>query len=533
MSMKNLNGCFYEPVNSDSSLSSIRDLLILLRSCIGPKSMKKFLITSGGYVELTSNSQTIADRLEVNNPICRYILQSVKVKEDFGFFEGVLILSMLEQIWTKLYKELLPIQKVINTFEELTKNCNNIMKSTNNAFKVDFNSAKDLVHIVKNVIISKKCSILTDIFIETLCGNIVKSFLMSINEDFIIKRISVKVEQGSDCSYSHNGILYSIVDDYKEEVVLNNLKQSNKTIFSVILFTIMLNNENETTHTLEKILQFLQTAVKQGINLVACQKTVHDSIKLFLRRNGVILLERMGSELANNFKEMTNTVPLSNVYKLKDICIDNVKGLLTSIDIIQFNEKQYFLLNNKENTMNTLVLCTSNLTNESDFKLVIEQALATLRGITTHPYLLPGAGCFEVWFSVHLQRIQVLKGSLCLIEREITLCLQKALILASGQQYPFTFDSVYHHSWPNKNFDQCKCNCGMVSNNNVSNHNGKWIEFNEHTFVSEPAEKLNKISFEPSDCVVMDSAILKNNAFSSALEMCSNLLSVGLVVYKN
>lgn len=368
-----LKYCSLEPVTSDAFISSLRDLVTLLKSCIGPKGMPKLLVTSGNYIDLTSYSHTLGDRLDLQNPICRYILQAMKAQPDFGLYMGVFISSTLEQVWTMQSNDQYSTSSIIEAVEHLVENCNNLFSSAKFALKIDFNSVKILVYIAKNVLLSKQFLFLSAKFVENLSLNIVKAFLISIdNNDFKFSRVSIRTEQGSDESHCYSGILYQIVEN-DEQLLLYNIKryQSVTCGYHILLFSIILINDekNEENTVVNTTLRILQSAVELGIHIVACQKVVHDSIKLFLRRNGVLLLERMGTELTNTVKEISNAMTISDLSQITDEDIGKMKGYLTSIDFIKFNKKKYLLLENSKRTVTTLVISTSSLARENEVKV--------------------------------------------------------------------------------------------------------------------------------------------------------------------
>lgn len=70
---------------------------------------------------------------------------------------------------------------------------------------------------------------------------------------------------------------------------------------------------------------FIDTAVSKGIQVIACQKVIHPMLLLNLRRQGILVLQRLGRQkaealenLSGKVKDMSFTYILFLTYCLND-----------------------------------------------------------------------------------------------------------------------------------------------------------------------------------------------------------------------
>lgn len=119
----------------------------------------------------------------------------------------------------------------------------------------------------------------------------------------------------------------------------------------------MENTSNDNSNSIiDKIMHILKQAVELNVRIIACQKTVAADIKLYLMRQKVLLMDRMGTTLTENLIHTSKAFPISQICADYLSDIDKLTGTLTSVQYIEFNDCDYVLLKNTEHSVSTLLI---------------------------------------------------------------------------------------------------------------------------------------------------------------------------------
>lgn len=181
--------------------------------------------------------------------------------------------------------------------------------------------------------------------------------------------------------------------------------------------------------------------------VIACQKVISDVIKFELQRDGVLVLERLGTTLTDSLQRLTGCVAISDVagflsppnivldeidtsetnkFNPRDVdeFCDGFVGSLTDIHVVEVSGNTYLQLENsrrrtKPDKVNNhmtkglidkgivtkgspvvtfLLPALTSVTSES-LKAVVEESLRVLRHAAIHPLVAAAGGCFEAALS--------------------------------------------------------------------------------------------------------------------------------------
>ncbi|KAJ9585945.1 hypothetical protein L9F63_020402 [Diploptera punctata] len=547
-----------QPLDGHEFISILRSFRRMLSSCIGPRAGIKIVITPAGYITYTSSSSRLLNSIILENPICVYINQIIKSQmktyQDCGLYCGIFITTLLENVLTKEMD--LPFPAVIKIIEYLTSEMESVFNLNSMKMKVDFSTIKQLLPLVQSILSSKPLCGLTEPQIENLQFNIVKGFVQTIGSP--IGRLVVECTDGSEMeSKVFPGLLYQI----KHEDLVNLNDKCTKEGITILLFNIMLTDveddikisdnrdvkiekNTKKNYFLEESLSLFEEVVNMNVDIVACQKVVDPALCFYLERRGILVLERLGTDLTVLLEKLSQATSISTV---NFNCLrDKLAGFFGRIDIIkqiQFGKRHYLLLEKKSGNMATLICNAPNEEAATELKVVIKQCISALNSLILYPEVTPGAGCFEMSFSIRLM-IQVLNkfdNSIC-TRSQIESCIswfQKALVYSAGMcnesSSHFTVDSVYGHVWK---FNKENCCCGLISHDMVKKQgNVEWVQFfnNEGTFFLQNLKLFSKLSSDSlalKEHAIVDLYKSKENAIKLCVETCVSLLGIGMVVYK-
>lgn len=543
MSVVNIQNIELQPLTGHEFITVLQEFCALIKSCIGPNGHLKLLVTGGNYSQLTSISVHLMERMPINNPVCQYIATAIKSLPDFGLYAGVVISLVLCSALREQESNCLSYRPIVDSIEELIVTCMELMDSENASYAVDFTSVNIFIMLSKSIVRTKLFGILTEDNITDLCVHIVKAFILSLDiETLKIGKILIITESGQENFKTYNGILYRITDFDKNTLEKIKKLEALTSNINILIFTCMLSeetsNEESVPFVVDNFLVILKQCEKLGVHIIACQKVVDNSIKLYLQREGIVLLDRMGITLTEALVELTGALPISDISSSIMTDLHTMLGTVKSVGCISYNYKHYVSLENDNKSVVTLFVHCFNIIERMEIKTVIQQVVDSLKTIVQTPRVTCGGGCLEVWMSVHLQlTMQNKKQHQNRIQQRCLDWFQKALIAATGIKLPLAFDTVYCHAWPVEDADQLTCNCKLVTRDLVEQSGGTWVLLHENRNIT-----VSQIQHEYSLCkkpqlnmrndLIIESLIHKKNAIIMALETCINVLSIGVIIYK-
>ncbi|XP_075222081.1 molecular chaperone MKKS-like isoform X1 [Lycorma delicatula] len=528
------------PMKDPLFISILKEFKNMLKSSVGPNGNLKILVSGGGYIQLTSSSSLILQHYDqFDSPIVQFIAQIVKGQIDYGLYVGLIVSSFVEHFLSLQYNGKITAKQSISLISFMNDCFNKIFDSDKLKIRLSFNSINDLTPLVRSVLQSKCHLFLSHDFMQELCVQIIKAFLFTLDtENMTTGKVIVQVFTGKEELKFCPGIVYQLVDGSDSWIYhLVEKKMKHNTEMKTLLFTTMLTDEKSKCDAnyylqddkLKKIFEIVKRSVELGVTLIACQKVVHKEIVLYLRRKSVIVLERMGTDLANSFKDISGSCPISDINKLILADLTNMIGVIKKVNVFEINTKLYLLMECHLASVVTLIFNSSSLCGSQQIKLLVEQALKALRVLVSSPYVCPGAGCFETSLFFHLKTMDEKK-----FLGDENLWVLNALLQASGHSLPVFVDTVFKHAWSTE--DQLRCNCHLISRDIVFDNFGSHqlislygvTSINDNTYLQSSDCKLIKMSPD----AIVDSFLLKRNAVAVSIESCINLLGIGTVVYK-
>ena len=142
---------------------------------------------------------------------------------------------------------------------------------------------------------------------------------------------------------------------------------------NVLVFTCMLTeeriNSGSTSCVIDNFSIILKHCKKLNVYIIACQKVVDTSIKLNLQREGILLLDRMGTQLTEALVELSGALPISDISLCLKRNLQTMIGTVKNIGYISCNYKAYVSLENKRSNIVTLLVHCSNIAEQVEIKV--------------------------------------------------------------------------------------------------------------------------------------------------------------------
>nr|CAD7395656.1 unnamed protein product [Timema cristinae] len=414
-----------KPLDNPDFITTLRTFCGILRSCLGPKSGVKMLVSGGDYLTITSASSRIIRNIPLSDPICVFIAQIMKAQlekcNNFGLYTGILVSSIIEQVLSKKDKVAISLATVV--LQEILPKLSSFLKSDCLKIPINFSSVKQLIHIVNSVLLSKPMCGLTVHEVEPLGVCLVKAFLGSIGEE--MGEVIVISGDGTQCdSRLYPGVLYMFdVHDNLLDLLEKQFHGGTEDLL-LALFNIMLTNDecgnklsndsnkiritsessfNTESEFLKQAMLVIEQAINSGVKIIACQKVVHPMLRMHLRRKGVLLLDRLGTAPAQAVQKLSGAVPISSLTRYVEN-LDMMLGRVTSVRRLICDGKEYLHLQRKGGNVTTLFVNAIGEEATIELKVCVEQSLSLLYQLVSQPVVTPGAGCFDMFLSASLQQ---------------------------------------------------------------------------------------------------------------------------------
>lgn len=263
-------------------------------------------------------------------------------------------------------------QKLMQTISSVSIQVQELLASKSVSRKVDFSSINCFLPLVRTIVSSKCSTLSANLDLDKLCIEVVKLFLNCVDEQTnTVGRIYIKVESGISHISSHNGLLYQVVEAHDLEII----KQISGGM-KLLLFSCKIETHDEESSPIHNaVIQILEQAIRVGVKMIACQKTVSADVKLYLMRRNIVVLDRMGTDLTTELERMSQAFPISRLdVAMSDL--SRVVGDLTSVEHVQFSEADYVLLQNDMMSVGTLLVLSRSLAGVEHLK-VCNNALET------------------------------------------------------------------------------------------------------------------------------------------------------------
>ncbi|MEQ2167941.1 hypothetical protein GOODEAATRI_009233 [Goodea atripinnis] len=296
-----------------------------LRSSYGPTArLKQVHNNIGGSVVTSSTSSVLLQAVASSQPIISLIrssiLNHVSRFSDCGLFAAVFCLCLLEQAGQCGLRK----NVMIKVNKHLLALCTGYLQQEDCGCKVklDFCSSQSLITLARSVISSKPTCVLTEPESGHISRLAVQAFLLTVPCNIpdtvrLGRTVTITIEGHSVLkSAVFPGLLLSMPENLCFDSLCSPLH--------VVLFSISLAGDlgeigdgriemhqgvDVDSQILDQLLELGKQVLKDGVKLFLCQKVIHPVLQHYLRCNGVIVIERLGSK--NEVSESTSVLGCS------------------------------------------------------------------------------------------------------------------------------------------------------------------------------------------------------------------------------
>ncbi|GAA6213990.1 McKusick-Kaufman/Bardet-Biedl syndromes putative chaperonin [Lates japonicus] len=551
--------CTDLPLDDTDICSKFKLLRQLLSSCFGPTGrLKQVHNNIGGHVVTTSTSSVLLPAISSSQPLVNLIktsiLNHVSRFSDCGLFAAILCLDLIEQakqsglggnVSVRLNKHLLSL-------------CTSYLQREDCGCKVklDFCSSQNLVTLARSIISSKPACVLTEQETLHISKLAVQAFLLTVPCDnpgtvTLGRTVTVPVEGQSVLNSAvFPGLLLDITDAF----CLSKPENQNSNPLRVVLFSASLAGDlselgdgiievhpgvDTDSQILDQLLELGKQAVKDEVQLFACQKVIHPVLQQYLRSQGIIVIERLGITLMEPLIQLTGVQPVATLHTALPA---KAYGRVRDISVRQFGSKTMLHLHPAgESAVCTMVLCHRNETMLCELKVVCQKAENVLRLSLKEPSALLGGGCTETHLAAYIRHKtlhEVPESALGCSQTEYRLGVERfchslesvaAALEHNGGNSLIDLTHAHHWTLPadvtrgHMEDSLGFCGCGLVG----SSPSNKWTYLNTKYTEFSPATLSRDTTVQPR---VLDSFTAKLNALHVAVETANLALDVRYII---
>ncbi|NXK67329.1 TCPB protein, partial [Sylvietta virens] len=555
-----------EPLTRDAESQSLSLLGGILKSSYGPAGRLKQLHNGvGGCVCTTSQSSTLLGHLSVSQPVLRVLTASVQNHvsrfSDCGLFTAILCCGFIENFRSL---NVAPFT-VIKISKHLLRLCMDHLKSEACGCRVsvDFSNVEIPVCLVRSILTSKPACMLNKTEVDHLTSLVLKAFIFTVpchvETNAVLGKcviIPVKGRRIVD-STVFPGLLIEI-----REIQLGKplaVKRTSSNMIKIALFSVSMSgdgfNPEEGTvavhHSislevseLNQLLNVGMQLVKDEVGLVVCQKVMHPSLKQYLKKNGIIAVDRAGLSVMEPLGRMTgNRPPVASIHLLSPGCYGSLKDLC----IESLASKHFLHLIPEDTVICSLILCSRSETAWDELKRVCETAGHVLQLTVKEPLALLGGGCTETHLASYIRYkssslpASIFKDLDCsqtqyqMVADGFCRSLESVAHSLSHDGEDILTDMVYGHCWFVPSGSPCvsklsdlvsKCSCGM--NGNTEELSWRFLQGQSGSPVIQVCPK--EPSAKVADFLTLDCFAAKCSGLQVALETANLILDLSYII---
>jgi len=393
----------------------------MLRTTYGPRGMDKMLVDTLGEVTITNDGATILDKMDVQHPAAKMLVQIAKGQDDevgdgtktSVIFAGEL-LKAAEELLEKNVHPTIIINGYKKALQEATRFAEKIAKD------VDLNNNELLKKVAATALTSKAVHGVRDYFAE-IAVKAVKQIVEYRNDKRYVDIDNIQIIKKHGGSLADTKLIYGIVLD-KEVVHPGMPKRVENAKIALIDApleiekpeidaeirindpTMMRKFIAEKENILSKMIDKIASV---GASVVICQKGIDDVAQHFLAKKGILAVRRVKRSDMEKLERATGGRIISNIDDLteKDL------GYAKLVEERKVGEDKMVFIEGTKDPKAVSILIRGGLERVVDeAERVFRDALSVVADVIKVPKIVYGGGAFEIELAKHLREYALQVG---------------------------------------------------------------------------------------------------------------------------
>ncbi|MEM1796522.1 MAG: thermosome subunit beta [Zestosphaera sp.] len=398
-----------------SNMVAAMTIAEILRTTYGPRGMDKMLVDTLGDVTITNDGATILDKMDVQHPTAKMLVQIAKGQDDevgdgtktAVIFAGEL-LKAAEELLNKEVHPTIIINGYKKALEEATRYAESIARD------VDINDLETLKKIASTALTSKAVHGVRDYFAE-IAVKAVKQVAEDRDGRIYVDLDNIQIIKKHGGSLADTKLVYGVILD-KEVVHPGMPKRVEKAKIALIDAPLEIEKTEidaeiriSDPEMMRKFIEQKENILKEmvekiaaaGANVVICQKGIDDVAQHFLAKKGILAVRRVKRSDMEKLERATGGRIVTSIRDLTP----NDLGYAELVEERRVgNEKMVFVEGCKNPKAVTILIRGSSDMILDDTERSFNDALHSLRNILKDPKIVPGGGAVEVELALRLRK---------------------------------------------------------------------------------------------------------------------------------
>ena len=386
----------------------------ILRTTYGPRGMDKMLVDTLGDVTITNDGATILDKMDVQHPTAKMLVQIAKGQDDevgdgtktAVVFAGEL-LKAAEELLNKEVHPTIIINGYKRALEEAVKYAESIARDVN------INDLETLKKIASTALTSKAVHGVREYFAE-IAVKAVKQVAEDRDGRIYVDLDNIQIIKKHGGSLADTKLVYGIILD-KEVVHPGMPKRVEKAKIALIdapleiekpdiTAKINITSPDQIKTFLDEETRVLKDMVEKiaatGANVVICQKGIDDVAQHFLAKKGILAVRRVKRSDMEKLERATGGKIVSNIEDLTP----NDLGYAELVEERKIGEDKMVFVEGTRDPKAVSIIIRGGLERVVDeAERSFRDALSVVADVLRVPKIVYGGGSFEIEIAKYLR----------------------------------------------------------------------------------------------------------------------------------
>ncbi len=397
-----------------NNIAAAKIIAEIVKTTLGPKGMDKILVDSLGDVVVTNDGATILEKIDVEHPAAKMIIEVAKTQDDVvgdGTTTAVVIAGELLRKAEELLEQKIHASTIISGYKKALDMAFEVLQKQ--ATKIDLNDRETLKKVVKTALGSKSLGFATD-HIADLAIDAVLSVVKERNGKLVADKDDIQIVKKVGKSLLESEVIRGIIVD-KEVVhaampkrvenariaLLDAPFEIEKTEFSA---EIRIRDPLKIKEFLDEETNILKGMVDKvkavGANVVFCQKGIDDAAQFFMAKEGILAVRRVKKSDMEKLAKATGARIVTNFEDLSEKDL----GRAALVEERKIGEDRMVFVEGCENPKAVAVLIRAGLERQMDEgERALNDAIMNLITLVNDSRVVPGGGAIETEIVQHLR----------------------------------------------------------------------------------------------------------------------------------
>ena len=399
-----------------TNIMAVRAIAETLRTTYGPKGMDKMLVDSLGDVTITNDGATILDKMDVQHPAAKMLVQIAKGQdEEVGdgtktavIFAGELLKHAEELLERNIHPTLI-VSGYKKAMEESIKKIYELAEDLN------IDDEESLKKIAQTSLTSKAVHGARE-YLAEMAVKAVKQVAEKRGDKWYIDLDTIQIIKKHGGSLLDSKLIYGIVID--KEVVHPGMPRrvENAKIALIdaplevekpeITAKINITSPDQIRAFLEEETRLLKEMVEKikavGANVVICQKGIDDVAQHFLAKNGILAVRRVKRSDMEKLARATGARIVTNI---EDLTPDDL-GYAELVEERKVGDEKMVFIEGCKNPRSVTILLRAGLERLVDeAERAVHDALSAVADAIREGKVVAGGGAVEIELARYLREV--------------------------------------------------------------------------------------------------------------------------------